>query len=58
MSDRAKLVSLLGDDDKLDYDYYIDKQIIPAALRILEYFGATEESLKKIPEQTGLDKWF
>ncbi|MEM1735375.1 MAG: DNA polymerase II [Desulfurococcaceae archaeon] len=33
--------------DKIDINYYIDKQIIPAALRVLEYFGVTENQLKK-----------
>ncbi|HIC99425.1 MAG TPA: DNA polymerase II, partial [Pyrodictiaceae archaeon] len=31
---------------QLDIDYYIDHQIIPAALRILGYFGITEKRLK------------
>jgi DNA polymerase I len=30
----------------VDVDYYIDHQIIPAALRILGYFGVTEKQLK------------
>ena len=32
--------------NQLDTDYYIDHQIIPAALRILGYFGITEKRLK------------
>jgi len=32
--------------DQIDVDYYIDRQIIPAALRILGYFGVTENQLK------------
>lgn len=32
--------------DKIDTNYYIDKQIVPAALRVLEYFGVTENQLK------------
>ncbi len=32
--------------DEIDIDYYIDKQVIPAALRILGYFGITEKALK------------
>lgn len=32
--------------DRIDVDYYIDHQIIPAALRILGYFGVTEKQLK------------
>ena len=30
----------------IDVEYYIDRQIIPAALRILGYFGVTENQLK------------
>ncbi len=32
--------------EQIDIDYYIDHQIIPAALRILGYFGVTERQLK------------
>ena len=32
--------------DEIDHNYYIDHQIIPAALRILGYFGITEKQLK------------
>lgn len=32
--------------EDVDSDYYIDHQIIPAALRILEYFGVGEKQLK------------
>lgn len=32
--------------EEIDVDYYIDKQVIPAALRILGYFGITEKRLK------------
>ncbi len=32
--------------DDVDVDYYVDHQIVPAALRILEYFGVTEKQLK------------
>ncbi len=32
--------------DRIDVDYYIDHQIIPAALRILGYFGITDKQLK------------
>jgi len=31
---------------KLDKDYYVDHQIIPSVLRILERFGYSEASLK------------
>jgi DNA polymerase I len=32
--------------DQIDVDYYIDHQIVPAALRILSYFGITDKQLK------------
>ncbi|OKY78207.1 MAG: DNA polymerase PolB3 [Candidatus Methanohalarchaeum thermophilum] len=36
---------------KIDQKYYIDKQVIPAVNRILNYFGYTENQLKGKPEQ-------
>ncbi len=32
--------------DMVDVDYYIDHQVIPAALRILSYFGVTDKQLR------------
>jgi len=32
--------------DDIDVDYYVDHQIVPAALRILGYFGVSEAALK------------
>lgn len=34
------------DPSTIDVNYYIDHQIVPAALRILSYFGVTEKQLK------------
>lgn len=34
------------DSSKVDTEYYIDHQIVPAAMRILSYFGVTEKQLK------------
>ncbi|MDI9643464.1 MAG: DNA-directed DNA polymerase [Archaeoglobales archaeon] len=42
---------------KLDKDYYIDHQIIPAVLRILERFGFSEAKIKG-SAQTSLDTFF
>ncbi len=42
---------------KLDKDYYIDHQIIPSVLRILERFGYSEASLKG-SAQLSLDAFF
>jgi len=45
VSKRAKPY-FLASKDEIDVDYYIDKQVVPAALRILSYFGVTEKKLK------------
>jgi DNA polymerase I len=39
--------------DEIDIDYYVSKQIVPAAARVLESFGITEEELlaSKIEEK-------
>jgi DNA polymerase elongation subunit (family B) len=29
-------------------EYYVSKQVVPAAARILEFFGITEEELLKL----------
>ncbi|MEM0027487.1 MAG: DNA polymerase II [Ignisphaera sp.] len=47
ISDRAKPYMIVDARD-LDIDYYIEHQIIPAVLRILEYFGVSEKHLKSI----------
>jgi DNA polymerase I len=36
---------MLASHDEVDIDYYVTKQIVPAAARILESFGTTEEQL-------------
>ena len=33
--------------DEVDIDYYVSKQVVPAAVRVLEFFGVTEEELLK-----------
>ncbi|MEM4512923.1 MAG: DNA polymerase II [Ignisphaera sp.] len=45
ISDRAKPYIAIDVKD-LDFDYYVEHQIIPAVLRILSYFGVTETQLK------------
>jgi DNA polymerase I len=44
--DRAK-PSVFTTIDDVDVDYYVSKQIVPAAARVLEFFGVTEEDLLK-----------
>ena len=36
----------VDDASKVDVDYYIEKQVIPAALRIAEVLGVKESDLK------------
>jgi len=33
--------------DEVDIEYYVSKQVVPAAARVLEFFGITEEQLLK-----------
>jgi DNA polymerase I len=40
--------------DEVDVEYYVDKQVIPAALRILGYFGVTDKQLKSGVSQRSL----
>lgn len=47
ISDRSEPYTLVKDPRIIDYNYYIDHQIVPAALRILESFGVTDMQLKK-----------
>ncbi len=47
VSDRAKPYFIVKQNE-IDVDYYINKQIVPAALRILGYFGVTEKRLKSV----------
>jgi DNA polymerase I len=42
---------MLASYDEVDLEYYVEKQIVPAAARILESFGVTEEQLLKSKEQ-------
>lgn len=52
--ERAKLVEFLRIEDEIDYIYYVDKQVVPAAARILEHFGYDEGVLKGAPKQANL----
>jgi len=42
--ERAKPYNLASYDE-VDLDYYVEKQVIPAALRILKQFGVTEREI-------------
>ncbi len=50
ISQRAYPYFMVKSPDKIDANYYIDHQIIPAALRILGYFGVTDKQLKTSAE--------
>jgi len=60
MFDRSKDGKLYAKDKtyELDTEYYIDKQLIPTALRILGYFGYTEDLLKGRSVQGTLAQFF
>ncbi len=47
ISERARPYIAVEPKD-IDLDYYIEHQIIPAVLRILEYFGVSEKHLKGV----------
>jgi DNA polymerase I len=38
--------------DEIDTEYYVSKQVVPAAARILEFFGITSEELLKLKSET------
>ncbi|RJX15353.1 DNA polymerase II [Candidatus Bathyarchaeota archaeon] len=49
---------LMAKPEKLDVNYYIENQIIPAALRILEMFGIRKEELGSLKPSKGLAQFF
>ncbi|MFH1403292.1 MAG: DNA-directed DNA polymerase [Candidatus Altiarchaeota archaeon] len=56
ISDRARLVESIGEGD-YDPDYYINNQLLPAVMRILEALGYTEDELKGLGKQMTLDSF-
>ena len=46
VSDRAEPYFMVKEKNRIDVEYYVDRQIIPVAMRILEGFGVKESSLK------------
>ena len=54
ISDRAELTEYA---DSYDADYYIDNQVLPAALRVLKVFGYTADQLKGKGKQSGLGRF-
>ncbi|RLE56219.1 MAG: DNA polymerase II [Candidatus Methanomethylicota archaeon] len=55
LSERAKPYFMVNYSD-IDIDYYISKQVIPAALRILSIFNVTERNFLR--KTSTLDSWF
>ncbi len=58
ISSRAEPYILVKDPKVVDTEYYIDHQIIPAAMRILGYFGVSETQLKMAARTAGQKSLF
>ncbi len=54
ISERAELMQFAKNYDKA---YYLENQILPAALRALSVLGVTKDDLLGNAKQTGLGKW-
>ncbi len=52
------IVDTDGNKYKIDKDYYIDHQVIPTVLRILERFGYTEIQIKEKAKQKTLEAFW
>ncbi len=58
ISDRAIPIQLLKENQEYDEEYYINNQVLPAAMKILRELGVKETNLKYKGTQEGLTKWF
>lgn len=58
LSSKSKPYILIKDQSEIDEEYYINKQIIPAALRILSYFGIREDNFISTERQSSLLDFF
>ncbi|ABL77802.1 DNA-directed DNA polymerase [Thermofilum pendens] len=58
VSEKAKPLISVKSPDEVDTDYYVKRQIVPAALRILEYFGVKEEHFSTGRRQATLSDFF
>lgn len=54
ISDKARVIDFVEEGD-YDADYYINNQVIPAVLRILDALGYSEDELKGLGKQMTLD---
>ncbi len=57
ISKRAEPIELIGNKE-YDPEYYIQNQVLPATLRILEAIGYSEEQIMNNEKQTSLDSFF
>jgi len=57
ISDRAVPIEDVKLED-YDIDYYLENQLLPPVVRILEALGYSQESLKGEKKQMGLEGWF
>jgi DNA polymerase I len=47
LADRVVPIALIKGNEDIDIDYYVEKQVIPAAMRILEPLGVNESALRE-----------
>jgi DNA polymerase elongation subunit (family B) len=57
ISDKAEPTEDVKEGD-YDSDYYINHQVLPAAMRVLSALGLTEQQVLSGRIQTSLGKWF
>ncbi len=58
ISSRVKPYIFVKNLEEVDFDYYTKKQIVPAALRVLSYFGIKEEHILSDRKQLTLADFF
>ncbi len=58
MAEKAKPYIFVKNYDDVDVEYYVQKQILPVALRVLRYFGVTEQEILKGEKQASILEFF
>ena len=58
ISSRAEPYIFVKDPKIIDTEYYIEHQIIPAAMRMLSYFGVSETQLRRAAATAGQKSLF
>ncbi len=56
ISDKSVVIDFVKEGD-YDAEYYINNQLLPAVMRILEALGYSEEQLKGLGKQMGIGEW-